>query len=107
MAAASRLPEIVEFDGLRVRVFPVAYATEFAHLPQSERRSIPAIVRRLLKGAAEHASGEATCSVCGAPAPLEGRLLVAVEIAGDSEQNLGCICGVCFGLTVPVDARAT
>ena len=51
---AARLPEVFDFEGLTVRCFPAERATE--QLSQSERRSIPAIVRRLFSQAAGYAS---------------------------------------------------
>jgi hypothetical protein len=98
---AARLPEIIECDGLRVRCFPAQCATAFPRLPQSERRSTPAIIRRLFSQAAGYATEEATCSVCGASAPLEGRILIAVET--DRNHDIGCVCAACatWGLGDP------
>jgi hypothetical protein len=90
---AARLPEVFDFDGLRVRVFPASSVTE--NLPHATRRSIPAVVRRLFKGAATHAVEEAPCSICGASAPTEGRVLIAVETADG--HDIGCICAACGG----------
>jgi hypothetical protein len=94
--AARLLPEIFDVDGLLVRVFPITYATGFSYLPQPEKRATPAVVRRVYAAASKYAAVESTpeCLICGAPAPLEGRALIAVETAG-GEQDLGCICGVC------------
>jgi hypothetical protein len=90
---AARLPEIFDFEGLVVRCFPAESATEFSRLPQSERRATPAVVRRLFATAARYATEEVSCSVCGAIAPLRGRVLIAVEV--DGNQNIGCVCAAC------------
>lgn len=94
--ATTRLPEIFNLEGgLTVRAFPGAVAMEFRRLPPAERRSTPAIVRRLFAAAAKHAYEEATCSVCGEHAPTEGRVLIAVETA--TNHDIGCICADCSG----------
>jgi hypothetical protein len=93
---AARLPEVFDFEGLVVRCFPGAYATEFPQLPQSERRATPAVVRRLYKAAATHAAKDAECLICGGRAPIEGRVLIAAE------TDVGCICAACVW---PDDAR--
>jgi hypothetical protein len=98
----ARLPEVFNFEGLTVRCFPAARAVEFLHLPHAERRATPAIVRRLLSTAARYAK-EADCLICGAPAPIKGRVLIAVET--DGNQDIGCVCGMCVGLSAPI-ARA-
>jgi hypothetical protein len=102
---AARLPEVFDFEGLTVRCFSAARATEFLHLPHAERRAIPAIVRRVYAAAAKHAKEDADCLICGAPAPAEGGgSFIAVET--DGNQDLGCVCSGCFGLSAPI-ARAT
>ena len=98
---AARLPEVFDFEGLTVRYFPAERATE--QLSQSERRSIPAIVRRLFSTASRYAVEETNCLICEAPAPINGRALIAVET--DGNQDIGCVCGVCVGLSAPI-ARA-
>ena len=98
---ATCLPEIFEVEGLVVRAFPGAYVAAFPQLSQSERRAIPAVVRRVYAAAARYLAEE--CLICGAPAPIEGRLLIAVET--DGNQDIGCVCGVCVGLSAPI-ARA-
>ena len=99
------LPEIFDVDGLCVRVFPIAYATGFPYLPEPEKRATPAVVRRVYAAATKYAAVENTpeCLICEAPAPLEGRALIAVET--DGNQDVGCVCGVCVGLSAPI-ARA-
>jgi hypothetical protein len=91
---AARLPEVFDVEGLVVRSFPADCASEFPRLPQSERRATPAIVRRLYKAAAKHA--EDNCLICGEPALVPGRVLIAVETDGGHE--LGCICAACARL---------
>jgi hypothetical protein len=86
---AARLPEVFDFEGLTVRCFPAERAAEFSRLPQPERRATPAIVRRLFSTASRYAVEEATCLICEAPAPIEGRVLIAVE------TDIGCICSAC------------
>jgi hypothetical protein len=86
---ATRLPEVFDFDGRVVRCFPAEYATGFSYLPQAERRSTPAIIRRLFSSAARYALENADCLICGAPAPREGRVLIAVG------HDIGCICAAC------------
>jgi hypothetical protein len=101
---AARLPEVFNVDGLTVRCFPAEHATEFLHLPHAERRAIPAIVRRVYAAAAKHAKEDADCLICGAAAPTEGGgSFIAVET--DGNQDIGCVCGVCVGLSAPI-ARA-
>ena len=94
---AARLPEIFDFEGLVVRCFPAECATEFPHLPQSERRATPAVVRRLFSAAAKYTAENSTseCLICGAPAPLAGRIIIAVEMSRGGKQNLGYICADC------------
>ena len=105
MAAA--LPEIFDFKGLVVRVFPAESAKEFPRLPQSERRATPAIVRRLFSTAAKYAGEAADCLFCEAAAPVEGRVLIAV--ATDGNHDVGCICRDCasWGLGKPADDGMT
>jgi hypothetical protein len=93
MANGARLPEVFDVDGLAVRSFPAERAVQFPQLPQAERRAIPAIVRRLYRAAADAAAQDAECLICAAAAPVEGRILIAVEKDGD--QNIGCICSRC------------
>ena len=95
---AARLPEVFDVDGLSVRVFPPR-TRQSSHLPQSERRAIPAIVRRVYAAAAKYAGKTPECLICEASAPIEGRALIAVEAGG--EQDIGCVCGVCAGLSAP------
>jgi hypothetical protein len=102
MADGSQLPEIFDFDGLPVRLFPAERAARFPQLPQAERRATPAIVRRLYKAAAIYAAEDAACLICGAAAPVEGRVLVAVETDGGHE--LGVVCADCARLG-ELDAR--
>src|ERR1700733_8549683 len=97
---AARLPEVFDFDGLVVRCFPAARASEFQRLPQSERRTIPAIVRRLFSAAAKYA--ENNCFVCEAAATPEGRVMIAVKKDGCDE--LGVVCADCARLG-GLDAR--
>ena len=68
---ADRLPEVFDFEGLTVRYFPAERATE--QLSQSERRSIPAIIRRLFSTASRYAVEETNCLICEAPAPITGQ----------------------------------
>ena len=96
-----RLPEVFDFEGLTVRYFPAERATE--QLSQSERRSIPAIIRRLFSTASRYAVEDTNCLICDAPAPITGRALIAVET--DGKQDIGCVCGGCVGLSAPI-ARA-
>jgi hypothetical protein len=93
---AARLPEVFDFEGLVVRCFPSSSASAFPYLSQSEKRAIPAVVRRLYAAATEHAKEDAEfCLICGAPAPpLEGRILIAVET--DGNHDIGCICAACW-----------
>jgi hypothetical protein len=93
---AARLPEIFNFSGRAVRCFPASTAAGFSHLPQSERRATPAIVRRLFSTAARYAVDEADCLICGASAPLRGRVLIAVEV--DGNHDIGCVCSNCASL---------
>jgi hypothetical protein len=87
---AALLPEIHNFKDLVVWVFPAETVTGFPHRPQSELRAIPAVVRRLFETPAEQASASgASCLICGGLAPVEGRILVAVE------GEIGCICAAC------------
>ena len=102
MADAARLPEVFDVEGLAVRCFPAERATGFPRLPQAERRATPAIVRRLYKAAAIYATEDADCLICGAAAPVEGRILVAVETDGGHE--LGVVCADCARLG-ELDAR--
>jgi hypothetical protein len=97
---AVRLPEVFDFDGLTVRAFPGAYATEFPHLPPSARRSIPAIVRRVYAAAAKHADED--CLICGERAPTNGRMLIAVETADG--HDIGCVCAACAGEASAISA---
>ena len=90
---AARLPEVFDFEGLVVRCFPAECATEFSHLPQSERRATPAVVRRLFSTAAKHAKEDADCLICGVAAPIRGRVLIAVET--DGNNDIGCVCAAC------------
>jgi hypothetical protein len=90
---APHLPEVFDFEGLTVRAFPGAYATEFSYLSQSKRRAVPAVIRRLFSTAAKHAKEDADCLICGAPAPREGRILIAVEMADG--HDFGCVCPDC------------
>ena len=99
---ATRLPEIIECDGRTVRAFPGAYATEFSYLPQSKRRAIPAVVRRLFSTAAKHAKEDVDCLICGASAPREGRILIAVETNGN--HDIGCVCAACAGEASAISA---
>jgi hypothetical protein len=99
------LPELVDIetpDGhLVVRWFPSAAALEFPRLPQAARRSIPSVVRRLFKAAAEQAGEASDCLICGAAAPAKGRVLIAVET--DGNYAIGCVCSDCaaWGLGGP------
>ena len=107
MDGDARLPEVFSIKAsggpLIVRSFPAARAMEFPHLSQAERRAIPAIVRRLFKTSARYAGEDADCLICEAPAPLEGRILVALEKDGGHE--LGVVCEDCARLGA-LDARA-
>ena len=96
---AARLPEVFNFEGLTVRYFPAGRATE--QLSQSERRSIPAIVRRLFSTASRYAVEETNCLICEEP---KGGALIAVET--DGNQDIGCVCGVCVGLSAPITRAA-
>ena len=93
----TRLPEIFSFKTssgpLVVRCFSAARALEFPRLPQSQRRAVPAVVRRLFKTSARYAGEDADCLICDEAAPIEGRILVALEMAGS--HDIGCICGAC------------
>ena len=86
---AARLPQVVKVEGLIVRSFPAERAT--ARLSKSERRSLPAVIRRVYAAASRYVAEE--CLICEAPAPIEGRVLIAIETDGD--QTIGCICGGC------------
>jgi hypothetical protein len=102
---AARLPEVFDFEGLVVRCFPAKCATEFAHLPQAERRATPAIVRRLFSTAARYAVEDTACLICGAPAPITDRVLIAVET--DGNHDIGCVCAACATWGLPsADGRA-
>jgi len=96
MADGSPLPEIFDFDGLPVRLFPAERAARFPQLPQAERRATPAVVRRLYKAAAETATEDADCLICGAAAPVKGRVMIAVE--RDRGHELGAVCAACARL---------
>lgn len=91
------LPELVDIETpsgpLVARWFSASAVMGFPRLPQSERKRIPAIIRRLYKTAATHAVEETECLICGEPAPVEGRNLLAVEM--DGGHDLGCICAAC------------
>jgi hypothetical protein len=92
------LPELVDIeipDGhLVVRWLPAAVALEFPRLPQTARRSIPSVVRRLFKAAAEHAQRIDSCLICESSAPIRGRVLLAIEVAGAHE--FGVVCESCW-----------
>jgi hypothetical protein len=91
---AARLPEVFDFEGLVVRCFPSSSASAFPYLSQSEKRAIPAVVRRLYAAATEHAKEDAEfCLICGVAAPIKGRVLIAVET--DGNHDIGCICAAC------------
>jgi hypothetical protein len=91
---AAHLPEVFDFEGLTVRCFPSSSASEFPYLPQSERRAIPAVVRRLFSAVAKHAKEDKDCLICGVAAPVRGRVLIAVET--DGHHDIGCICAACW-----------
>lgn len=93
---AARLPEVFRFKNFTVRGFPAECATGFPRLPQSERRAIPAVVRRLYKAAANYAAEGAGCLICEAPALVSGRVMIAVETDGGHE--LGVVCTACARL---------
>ena len=90
--AAARLPEVFAFKDRVVRCFPAESATEFPRLPQAVRRATPAVIRRLFSAAAKYV-GDDDCLICGGAAPIEGRVLVAVET--DGNQDIGCVCPAC------------
>jgi hypothetical protein len=96
MADDFQLPEVFDVDGLAVRLFPAARAIGFPRLPQAERRATPAVIRRLYKLAADTAAHDAECLICEAPAPVEGRVMIAVERDGGHE--LGAVCAACARL---------
>ena len=99
---AARLPEVFDFEGLVVRCFPSSSASAFPYLSQSEKRAIPAVVRRLYAAAIEHAKEDADCLICGASAPREGRMLIAVSTADG--HDIGCVCAACAGEASAISA---
>ena len=106
LAVADELRERIKDEGLRRSVTEAVDLSRRARdgaTVQSERRSIPAIVRRLFSRASRYAVEETNCLICEAPAPIQGRALIAVET--DGKQDIGCVCGGCVGLSAPI-ARA-
>ena len=80
------------FQRSRHSLFPAALAAGFPYLPQAERRATPAVVRRLYTAAAD-TQEDADCLICEAPAPVKGRVLIAIET--DGSQDIGCVCAAC------------
>jgi hypothetical protein len=93
VADGVRLPEVFDFNDLAIRLFPAELAAGFPCLPQAERRATPAVVRRLYKAAADTIQQNADCLICEAPAPVKGRVLIAIET--DGSQDIGCVCAAC------------
>jgi hypothetical protein len=102
MAANAQLPEVFELEDCIVRLFPADRAAGFARLSQARRREIQSIIRRVYREAVDVAAQATDCLICGEPAPIEGRVLIAVERNGDHE--LGVICTDCARLG-GLDAR--
>jgi hypothetical protein len=88
------LPERVDIetpDGpLVARWFQSAAALDFPRLPQAARRSVPSVVRRLFKIAAQRAEEDARCLICETHALVSTSTMVVIE--GDGGFDIGVIC---------------